>query len=264
MKVRKPAVAGAFYPQDKSELKEMVESFLDSAPLYRIENIRAAVSPHAGYIFSGPVAAYTYKQFLNLDLNKKWTIFLIGPSHYAYFGGASVGIFDYYETPLGLVKVSPVAKTIINEEGFSFVLDAHIEEHCLEVQLPFLQSVFPKFEIVPIIFSEISSKYLAAVLNKYLKENSILLVSSDLSHYHPYEIARSIDQHCNVAVDKLNILELDKCEACGKIGIATAIYLAQKNRWRSKVLAYATSGDTAGPKNQVVGYGSYIFYEGGV
>ena len=264
MKVRRSAVAGAFYPQDKFELKEMVENFLSAAPLYKLDNIRAAVSPHAGYIFSGPVAAYTYKQFLNLDLNKNWTIFLLGPSHYAYFSGASMGVFDFYETPLGLVKVSSVARAIIEEEGFSFVIDAHVEEHCLEVQLPFLQIVFPKFEIVPIVFSEISYKYLALVLDKYLNENSILLVSSDLSHYHPYDIARSIDKHCNIAVDKLDISELERCEACGKIGIATSIYLAQKNKWRSKVLAYATSGDTAGPKNQVVGYGSYIFYEGGV
>jgi len=263
MKIRKSAVAGAFYPQDRSELKEMIERFLDVTPLYRIENIRAAVSPHAGYIFSGPVAAYTYKQFLNLDLNKNWTIYLIGPSHYAYFGGASVGTFDFYETPFGLVKVSPISRTIVGEEGFNFIPDAHTEEHCLEVQLPFLQTIFPKFEIVPIVFSEISYKYLATILNKYLNENSILLVSSDLSHYHPYEIARSIDRHCNIAVERLDISELDRCEACGKIGIATAIFLAQKNKWFSRILAYATSGDTAGPKNQVVGYGSYIFYEGG-
>ena len=266
MKVRKFAVAGAFYPQDRSELKEMIGDFLDSAFLYNIQDIRAAVSPHAGYIFSGPVAAYTYKQFLNLDLDKKWTIFLIGPSHYAYFNGASVGVFDFYETPLGLVKVSSITRSFLSEENFNFILDAHIEEHCLEVQLPFLQTVIPKFEIVPIIFSEISYKYLAAVLDKYLSlsENSILLVSSDLSHYHPYEIAHSIDEHCNIAVDKLDISELNKCEACGKIGIATAIFLAQKNKWHSRVLTYATSGDTAGPKNQVVGYGSYVFYGGGV
>jgi AmmeMemoRadiSam system protein B len=264
MKIRKPAVAGAFYPRDKMELRKMVDDMLNAAPLYDIKGIRTAVSPHAGYVFSGPVAAYTYKQFYNLNLEKNWTVFLVGPSHYVYFSGASVGFFDFYETPLGLVKVSPIARKLLSEEGFSFVLDAHIEEHCLEVQLPFLQTVFQKFDIVPIIFSEITFDYLATVLDRYLTENSILLVSSDLSHYYPYETARKLDSHCNNAVKTLELSELDKCEACGKTGIASAIYLAKKHKWHSKVLMYATSGDTAGPKTQVVGYGSYMFFEGGI
>ncbi len=262
MKIREAAVAGAFYPDDREELKFMIKSFLDSAELFRLPELKSVVSPHAGYVYSGPVAAYSYKQFYNLDRNKKWTIFLIGPSHYAYFNGASVGVFDLYKTPLGYVSVSPIAKNLLSEEGFHFILEAHLEEHCLEVQLPFLQTVLPRFEIVPVIFSEISYKYLSEIIKKYFTENSLLVVSSDLSHYYSYEMAHRLDFHCNRAVEKLDISELDQCEACGKTGIATAIYLAKKNKWKSKVLKYATSGDTAGPKNQVVGYGSYAFYGG--
>ncbi len=262
MKIREAAVAGAFYPDDKTELKFMIKGFLEEAELFRLRGLKSIISPHAGYVYSGPIAAYSYKQLYNLDRNKKWTVFLIGPSHYAYFSGVSVGIFDLYKTPLGYVTVSPIAKKLLSEEGVHFILEAHLEEHCLEVQLPFLQFVLPRFEIVPIIFSEISHEYLARILEKYFTENSLLVVSSDLSHYYSYEIARKLDLHCNNAVEKLDISELDQCEACGKTGIATAIYLAKKNRWRSKVLKYATSGDTMGPKNQVVGYGAYAFYGG--
>ncbi len=262
MKIREAAVAGAFYPEDKGELKFMIKEFLDKAELFHLPELTSVISPHAGYLYSGSIAAYSYKQLYNLDRNKKWTVFLIGPSHYTYFSGASVGVFDLYKTPLGYTSVSPIAKTLLSEEGFHFILEAHLEEHCLEVQLPFLQYVLPRFEIVPIIFSEISHEYLAMVLKKYLKENSFLIVSSDLSHYYSYDIAHKLDSHCNQAVEKLDISELDQCEACGKTGIATAIYLAKRNKWKSKILKYATSGDTAGPKNQVVGYGAYAFYGG--
>ncbi len=262
MKIREAAVAGAFYPDDREELKFMIKNFIDEAELLKLPELRSIVSPHAGYIYSGPVAAYSYKQLYNLDRDKKWTVFLMGPSHYTYFNGASVGVFDLYKTPLGYVTVSPVSKHLLSEEGFHFILEAHLEEHCLEVQLPFLQYVLPRFEIVPIIFSEISYEYLADILKKYLNEHSLLVVSSDLSHYYPYDMARSIDAHCNTAIANLDLSELDQCEACGKTGIASAIYLAKKNGWKSKVLKYATSGDTVGPKNQVVGYGAYAFYGG--
>ncbi len=262
MRIREAAVAGAFYPDEKEELQSMIRAFLNSAPLYKFSNIKAIVSPHAGYIYSGQIAAYGYNQLYNLDLDKKWTVFIIGPSHYAYFNGASVGVFDLYRTPLGPVNVSPLAKKLLNEEGFHFVLDAHIEEHCIEVQLPFLQYILPRFEIIPIITSEISNEYLADVIKRYFTENSIIVISSDLSHYYPYEVAYKIDEHCNKAVENLDIRELDKCEACGKTGIAAAIYLSKRNGWRSRVLIHKTSGDTAGPKTQVVGYGSYIFFKG--
>jgi AmmeMemoRadiSam system protein B len=262
MRMRESAVAGAFYPDDREELLSEIRSFLNDAPLHKFDGIKAIVSPHAGYIYSGPIAAYSYKQLYNLDLEKKWTVFLIGPSHYAYFSGASVGIFDTYRTPLGPVNISPIAKELLNEEGFHFVLDAHLEEHSLEVQLPFLQYVLPRFDIIPIITSEISHEYLADVIQRYFTENTLIVISSDLSHYYPYEIAYKIDEHCNKAVENLDISELDRCEACGKTGIATVIHLSKINKWKSKVLLHKTSGDTAGPKTQVVGYGSYIFYSG--
>ncbi len=262
MKVRDAVVAGAFYPADKEELKMMVKQFIAAAPLLQIPCITTIIAPHAGYIYSGPVAGYSYRQLDNLDKSKHWTIFLIGPSHYSYFKGVSVGLFDIYKTPLGVVNVSKTTKKLLSKEDFHFILEAHLEEHSLEVQLPFLQVALPHFEIVPIITGDISPNYLGTALANYAPENSIFLVSSDLSHYHSYETARDLDSHCNDAVEKLSLKELAICEACGKVGIATVIYLAKKNKWKSKVLHYATSGDVVGSKTQVVGYGAYVFYKG--
>ncbi len=223
-------------------------------------NLKGIVVPHAGYIYSGPVAGEGYRQLLNLDYSKPIKVFILAPSHYMYFTGASVGLFDAYKTPLGLVNVSKTAGELLNEPNFHFILDAHIEEHSLEVQLPFLQYVLPHFEIVPILYGDIRYKVLAESIEKYLDERSILVVSSDLSHYYPYDKAVQIDSNCNAAVEQLDLKKMDKCEACGKTGIMMMIYLAKKNNWKSLVVKYANSGDTAGPKSQVVGYASYAFY----
>jgi len=261
MRIRDAVVAGAFYPAEKEQVKSVVRQYISDAPLYKIPNIKAIVSPHAGYIYSGPVAGHSYRQLDNLDKSKHWTVFLVGPSHYAYFNGASVGLFDAYKTPLGIISVSKIARKLLSEEDFHFILEAHLEEHCLEVQLPFLQMALPHFEIVPIITGEVSPQYLGNTLSKYMTENSFIVISSDLSHYHPYNIAKDIDKHCSKAVEKLNLDEISLCEACGKVGITAAIYLSKKNKWKGRVLKYATSGNTAGPKAQVVGYGSYVFYK---
>jgi hypothetical protein len=261
VKIREAAVDGSFYPGDREELRNMVRQFLENSRLLEIHNLKGIVAPHAGYIYSGSVAGLSFKQLSNLDHEKLWKVFIIAPSHYSFFSGASVGVFDAYQTPLGLVNVSKIASKMLLEDNFHFVLDAHIEEHSIEVQLPFLQYCLPHFEIIPIVTGEISFSYLGDVLLKYLDENSFILVSSDLSHYYSYENARKIDENCNKAIETVDLKKLQKCEACGKTGIAALIYIAKNKNWKGKVLSYMTSGDTAGPKDQVVGYGSYIFYK---
>lgn len=262
MKIREAAVAGAFYPEDREELKSMIRKFVESAPLDDIHNLKAIIAPHAGYIYSGPIAGYSYKQLMNIDYLRNIKVIIVAPSHYAYFHGASVGLFDAYKTPLGFVNVSKDSQKLLQLEEFHFILDAHLEEHSIEVQLPFLQYTLPHFEIVPILYSEISEDSLLKGINSIFDETSILVISTDLSHYYPYETAIKKDSNCIKAVDQLNKKHLANCEACGKIGISTVIDFAKLNSLKSKVLKYATSGDTAGPKSQVVGYLSAVFYGG--
>jgi AmmeMemoRadiSam system protein B len=264
MKIREAAVAGAFYPEDREELKSMIRRFVESAPLEDLNDLKALIAPHAGYIYSGPIAGYSYKQIMNIEHLKNVKVIIIAPSHYAYFHGASVGLFDAYKTPLGFINVSKDAQKLLQLEEFHFILDAHLEEHSIEVHLPFLQYTLPHFEIVPILYSEISEESLLKGILSIFDESSILIVSTDLSHYYPYEVAIKKDAHCIKAVEQLNKKSLLYCEACGKTGIATVIDFAKVMNLKSKVLKYATSGDTAGPKSQVVGYLSAVFYGGNV
>ncbi|MGB9694361.1 MAG: AmmeMemoRadiSam system protein B [Caldisericaceae bacterium] len=261
MKIREPAVEGTFYPSDREELRLMLRHYIENASLVEMQNLKGLVAPHAGYVYSGAIAGASYRQLINLDLAKLYKVIILGPSHYEYFNGASVGIFDAYKTPLGLANVSKIASLLIKEDNFHFLLDAHIEEHSIEVQIPFLQYVLPHFEIVPILLGEVSYTQVADVLKKYIDETTIVIASSDLSHYYPYEKATKIDKHCTSGIEKLSFAEFNKCEACGKTGIQTLLKLSLDLGWKSKVIMYANSGDTAGPKDRVVGYGSYAFYK---
>uniref|UniRef100_A0A7C4TXR5 MEMO1 family protein ENV82_02470 n=1 Tax=Caldisericum exile TaxID=693075 RepID=A0A7C4TXR5_9BACT len=262
MKIREAAAQGTFYPEDREELKSLIRRYVENAPLEELPGLKAIISPHAGYAYSGPVAGMSFKQLMNIDYLKLIKVIILAPSHFALFRGASVGLFDAYKTPLGFVNVSKEAQKLLSFEDFHFILEAHLEEHSIEVQLPFLQYILPHFEIVPILYSEIEPQSLLKGVESILDKRSILVVSTDLSHYYPYEVARNIDANCIKSVEKLDTKLLKKCEACGKIGIETIIEFANAYGLKSKVLAYATSGDTAGPKSQVVGYLSAVFYGG--
>jgi len=265
--IREPAVANMFYPANPEKLREIVTYFLNNAPLYNIKP-QAVISPHAGYIYSGQTAAYSYKQFLNLDKTKHYKILLIGPSHFVPFNGISFGYYDYWETPLGAVKVDKeeIEKFIINNRDLPITLNTipHQREHSLEVQVPFLQVVLDKFSIIPVVHGQIDFKIVEEVISqiKDKREDVIVVISTDLSHYYPYDVAKQIDKYCLLAVEKEDISLLSKCEACGEIGIAAIIDYASKVGWKSKILDYRTSGDTAGDKDAVVGYLSAVFYRG--
>ncbi|MBU7024306.1 MAG: AmmeMemoRadiSam system protein B [Theionarchaea archaeon] len=252
--VRPPAVAGQFYPSSQEELQQAVTMYLDQAPDLNISNIRALVCPHAGYMYSGLTAAYCYKQ---LD-DVYDTVILIGPSHYVRFQGASVPDYTHYETPLGLVRVSDMVADM-KKNGFSTIPPVHVKEHCLEVQLPFLQTVLSGFEIVPIVVGDIDPQELASALSPYIDERTLVVASSDLSHYYPYEKARELDAACTRAAPVLDFDEISQCEACGIRAVETVMYLAQQNGWQGNLLDYRTSGDTAGGKDQVVGYMGVAF-----
>ncbi|RUM58681.1 MAG: AmmeMemoRadiSam system protein B [Persephonella sp.] len=262
--VRKPAVSNLFYPSDKEGLIYMLKNYLDKSPLYNIKP-EALVSPHAGYIYSGEVAAVGYKQLLNLDKSKHYDVLLIGPSHYVPFNGVSFGYYDYWETPLGNVKVNTNRiEDFVNKNKnlpITFNLIPHIKEHSLEVQVPFLQMVLEDFSIIPVVYGDVDYRLIEHIIDYFKNNNTIVVISTDLSHYYPDEIAKSIDSYCNLAVKNLDINYLDKCEACGMLGLKAIIDYAKKVGWKSVILDYKTSGDTAGDKSAVVGYGSYAFYK---
>lgn len=280
-KVREAAVAGLFYPADKKSLSTMIDSFLARADAPPLENVRGLVSPHAGYEFSGPIAAYGYKQLVG---RKVRTVIVMGPSHYAYFTGASIPDVDMYRTPLGTIPLSPKARELAGIHPLIANPPCRVErpswwrqsskkapapgedtphtwEHSLEVQLPFLQKTLADFTLVPIVFGEVDPEQVANILKDHIDDATILIASSDLSHYKPYEVANRMDRACVKAVCDFDIEAMKKQEACGKGPILTLMHIAKRKGWKAKLLDYRNSGDTAGDKSGVVGYAAIAFYE---
>lgn len=275
--VREPVVAGMFYPDNEAELSSMIDGFLEKAELPKLDNyIRGLIVPHAGYIYSGPVAAYGYKALIGKDIR---TVILIGNSHQEYFDGISVYEKGYFRTPLGDVEIDEdLAKKIITaNEKITFKESAHINEHSIEVQLPFLQKVLSSqggFRIVPIIMgndSEQTVDILINALKNLIDDNTLLIASSDLSHYPKYEDAKYSDgkvieailigkrENLRKTISGLEGKGISNLQTCvcaqGSIEVIMGL-LGNKN---VKLLKYANSGDTAGDKSQVVGYGAIVF-----
>jgi AmmeMemoRadiSam system protein B/AmmeMemoRadiSam system protein A len=220
--------------------------------------IRGLVSPHAGYVYSGIVAAAGYRQ---IDPSIK-TIILLGSSHRVRLSAPSIPGVIAYRTPMGDVPLSKLASTLRSLPGFKSVPEAHLEEHSLEVQLPFLQAVLKEFEIVPILTGRSDPKTLATTLAPYVGEDTLVVASSDLSHYYSYETAVTLDRICTSAITGYKFSDMALCEACGKQAVLTLMHIAQIKGWRSVLTDYKNSGDTAGNKNRVVGYASIAFVDG--
>ena len=265
MSIRLPAVSGSFYPSDKSELESLVDGYLRGAKLHG-GRAQILIAPHAGFVYSGTTAASAYKQLESLP-KEHYTVVLVGPSHRVGFEGFALPFSDCFDTPLGSV--------VVNQEKIHHFLrhfantfpvfkhdQPHKDEHSLETQLPFLQMSLEYFDIVPIVYGKGDYNHLSVIFEYFmLEKNSIIVISSDLSHFYDYDSAMAIDQHCNDGVLQLNLDELEAGEACGKIGIKAAVKYAKEHGLKSVLLDYRTSGDTAGDKARVVGYASYMLYE---
>lgn len=258
VKVRLPAVAGMFYPAGPKELRHMVLALLKDARGVDIPGkILGLVSPHAGYIYSGIVAAAGYRQIAQSTR----TVILLGPSHRVPLRGASIPEVEAYRTPLGEVRLARLASTLRKLPFFQAVPEAHEREHSLEVQLPFLQVVLKDFKIVPILTNHADPKTLATILAPHVDGDTLILASSDLSHYHPYESAVALDRICTGAISNAKFSDMPLCEACGKQAVLTLMHIAEIKGWRAQLIDYQNSGDTAGNKNRVVGYASIGFVE---
>ncbi|MBF0613863.1 MAG: AmmeMemoRadiSam system protein B [Magnetococcales bacterium] len=259
-RVRAPAVAGMFYPGDARALRAMVEGLLEQAPPVREEPL-AVIAPHAGFIYSGLTAAHAYKGIARGSATAPRRVFLIGPSHRVWLEGASVGNYDAYVTPLGRVPVDREGvECLAARPDVSRDEAPHRLEHSLETQLPFLQVTLVNFRIVPIVYGEMSGGHLADLLEQCWRPGDLIVISTDLSHYHPYAEAKQRDARSNAAILAGDPRKLDGCEACGNTGVWALLETARRQRWRLVLADLRNSGDTAGDRQRVVGYASYLFY----
>ncbi len=281
---RKAAVAGSFYPGNTKELKKTVDNFIKNVKHKKIDGkILGLMCPHAGYVYSGQVAAYAYRQIQHTHYD---TVIILGPSHHVYLKGASVGRWDAYATPLGKVTVNKeIVKTLLSTgEHFHFIQKAHIREHSVETQIPFLQRVLKGFDIVPIVMGPSSLEYckkISKTLADVAKDRNILFVaSSDMSHFPDYRNANAIDRKTLSLIEKFNPEDLFNSETeslakeipnlsttlCGLSSVVT-LMMAVKNLGGNavRILHYANSGDVAihgrRETRRVVGYGAVAFYK---
>jgi len=246
MKTRQPAAAGTFYPDNKQHLENIIAEFLSKAPKIKTnKKLKAIIVPHAGYQYSGQVAAYAYKQ-----IKRYSQIIILGPSHRIALQQLSTDSNQYWQTPLGKVEIV--------DNDFAINQKAHLTEHSLEVQLPFLQYLLQDFQILPLLTSkQVSEKELEKITN-LLDQKTLLVVSTDLSHYHNYQTAQKLDQKTIKAIESLNPPEIQ--EACGKTPLCIILEIALKKNWTPQVFVYKNSGDITGNKSHVVGYTSIGFY----
>lgn len=257
--VRRPAVAGLFYPDDPQRLTRTVKEFLDSAQQGE-KPPKALIAPHAGYVYSGPIAATAYATLASVR-ETVTRVVLLGPSHRVPFYGLAVSSADRYLTPLGEVPLDREAiERISSLKQVNPLEEAHAAEHSLEVHLPFLQMVLDSFTLVPIVVGDASPEEVSEVLDLlWGGDETLIVVSSDLSHYHDYATAMAMDRETSGAIEQLSSEEIDGNHACGCRPVNGLLKSARERGMRGEILDLRNSGDTAGSRDQVVGYGAYAF-----
>ncbi len=283
-RVREPAVAGLFYPKDAGEISHMIGAMLAEAKPPAIEGkLRALVCPHAGYRYSGPVAAFGFKLLQGREYP---TVILMAPSHYYPLRGASVSGAQIFRTPLGDVPIA-TEKARVLEKLPPFMVEPHSAmhrpdwwpqssraapaegedtpdtwEHSDEVEVPFLQTVLKNFKLLPVIVGPIDPAEAAKALMNVWDDQTLIVASSDLSHYHPYDEAKQLDEQTLKAICDLDVAAMKPDSACGIFPISVLINVAKAKGWKAKLLDARNSGDTTGDKTRgVVGYAAIAFYE---
>ena len=260
--IRPPAVADMFYPANPLILQQEIDAYLYAGTTDNLYIPKAVIVPHAGTIYSGPVAATAYRMLLQYrHVIRK--VILLGPAHRVAFTGLAVPGADQFQTPLGIIKLDTRAlhELVQTFSAVQYSDSAHAAEHSLEVQLPFLQSVLASFRMIPLLVGETGPEPVAAVLDHlWGGEECLIVVSSDLSHYHSYEEAQRRDAQTARQIESYQGDRLAHDSACGRIGIAALLQVARTRGLRVERLDLRNSGDTAGPRNQVVGYGSWGFF----
>ena len=261
--IRAPAVAGLFYPGNMAVLREQLDRFLSDGVETPGRLPRAMILPHAGYVYSGVVAASGYRELLPLRGGIR-RVFLLGPAHRVYTDGVATASHSAFETPLGSIPLDRASIESL-ERRFDFVRSgdqSHANEHSLEVHLPFLQAVLENFELVPLVVGDISPQRLAELI-RYLWQvpDSLVVVSSDLSHFHADAEARRIDAETVGMITSMQWQRLSAERACGFIPIAALLIVASELGCEIQALDVRNSSDTAGDPDRVVGYAAFGVYE---
>lgn len=268
--IRPPAVAGLFYPGDARTLDETVSGYLVSA----LDDRRSAdvnrpapkalpkalIAPHAGYVYSGAAAARAYARLAPVR-DRIARVVLLGPAHRVPLRGLATTSAECWTTPLGRIEIDRAAIAAVADLLQVSVNDtAHAQEHSLEVQLPFLQKLLPGFALVPFVVGSATNEQVSEVLETlWGGPETLIVISSDLSHYLPYEQAQEIDGSTAEAIERLDWSAIGQDRACGRIPISGLLTCAQARGMAVERVALCNSGDTAGSKDRVVGYGAWVF-----
>ncbi len=258
--IRRAAVAGTFYPDNPHRLRKVVTELLAAqAPAEVDVSPRLVIVPHAGYVYSGPIAAAAYRLLAAREPTPRCVV-LLGPSHFVRFPGLAAPGVDALETPLGIVEVDAALAASAGEHSAVVAGPAaHAREHSLEVQLPFLQVAFGEFSALPLATGDVAAETAAGVLDDLIEDPEVLgVISSDLSHYLDDEAARRRDAATSRAIVELRSEDLAPDDACGRTAVQAALLVARERGWECRLLALGNSGDSAGSPQRVVGYGSFV------
>ena len=260
-RVKPPNVAGMFYPGDGDVLRREVDAHLEQAGSEGPAP-KALIAPHAGYRYSGPIAASAYAR-LKPRAQAIRRVVLLGPAHFHPLRGVAISSAESFQTPLGRVPVDTAAVRRAHEFGFVETIDQAFErEHGLEVHLPFLMRVLPRFSLVPLLVGGASPVEIDTLLETlWGGPETAIVISSDLSHYLDYEAARRLDAKTSAAIVALRHDDVGYEQACGRHALNGLLHLAKRRGLEARVLDVRNSGDTAGPRDRVVGYGAYAFFE---
>ena len=255
-KIREPYCAGSWYSNNPKSLASEIDSYLGNVKTEEKRNVKAMIVPHAGYIYSGQVAAYSFRQ-IGSEIK---TVIILGTAHRYPLRGVCIMDYEYYDSPLGKVKVSGKIKDFLKEKDVVSIVEADYGEHSIEIEIPFLQRAMKEFEIIPVIVGQVNHTEFSKLLEEYSDNSTLIVASVDLSHFHDYETAKDLDNYSIDTILKLNAKGIDDAEIDSPYAIKSLIDLALRKEWKTKLLNYKNSGDTAGDKRRVVGYASIIFY----
>jgi AmmeMemoRadiSam system protein B len=256
---RPPAVAGSFYPDAAETLTRTVTTFLAGADVEARPASLGVIAPHAGYMYSGAVAAKAFAS-LESSTDRFRRAIVLGPAHFVPFKGIAAPSHRAFATPFGDMPVDTEAVRSLADEALIVMDDEpHAPEHALEVELPFVQALFGAIPIIPLLFGFTSAEAIAAVITRLWTEDTLLIVSSDLSHYEDYEVASLHDAQTAEAIETFDAAVIGPADACGHLAVRAALIAAKRRGLKIERLDLRNSGDTAGDKRSVVGYGAWAF-----